>query len=541
MLEELHIQNLALVEDAWLEFSPGLNVLTGETGAGKTVLMSAIKLLLGQRGDVQTISPDAEEMKVEGRFYFDDDEHIASRTLTNAGRNKCMLNGEMVPVKSLSDALALRVDLHGQHDHQTLLKPALHRGILDAYAGEDIAVELSAYKEARYIFEQASLALTELQEQAAQDSQALEANRLILQEIERVNPLPDEDEQLRSALPALAHSEEIAQASDEVWALMTGEGAVGDKLSRALTSLERVLTYDASFEATHQQLSSLLIEAQEIGASMRDYAQTVDHDPRRLDEMQNRLRELESLSKRFGPSLDEVLKKKEQLSELIDAVDNSELYLNQLRKNCQNARQDFEAAAAKLHVKRAQAARRFGDELRDSLRDLALENARIEVEFYELPFEQWTLEGSEKIEFLYSPVASAPCRPLAKIASGGEISRVMLALKTILGKSDAVSILVFDEIDAGIGGSTAQSVARRLKELSRNHQVLVITHLAQVAVYADKHYVVEKCEESSRAVTTVSEVRGETRIKEIARLLSGEVSDLACAHARELLESAAIS
>lgn len=540
MLEELHIQNVALVDDAWLEFAPGLTVLTGETGAGKTVLMSAIKLLLGQRGDVQTISPNAEELKVEGRFYFGESEFIVSRSLSLTGRNKCLLNGDMVPVKSLADTLASHVDLHGQHDHQTLLKPALHRAILDAYAGDAVNSELATYQKARTSYESLKAELRELQQRAAQDSQALEANRLVLQEILRVDPAPDEDEQLRKALPALIHGEDIAQASDEVWSLMAGENAVGDQLSRALSSVEHVLSFDSNFEPIYKQLSSLLIEAQEIGASMRDYSRSLDRDPRMLDEMQNRLKELESLCKRFGPTLSEVLIKKNQLSELIDSVDNSDMYLAQLSERCEQARKELELAARELHEKRGIIARHFCSELKESLSDLALDNARFEVELKELPFEQWTAHSSDSIEFLYSPVASASPRPLAKIASGGEISRVMLALKTLLGKSDAVSILVFDEIDAGIGGATAQSVGRRLKELARTHQVIVITHLAQVAVYADKHYVVSKSSDAIKVSTDVFEVKDEARVSEVARLLSGETSDLACAHAQELLESVAI-
>lgn len=537
MLETLHIQNLALVDDAWLTLPEGLTVLTGETGAGKTVLLSALKLLLGQRGDVQSISPAADELKVEGSFYFGAEECIVSRTLSIAGRNKCLLNGSLVPVKTLADELGAHVDLHGQHDHQTLLKPALHLSILDAYGAEELKEYLQAYARARVAYKEAAHTLELLQQQSQQDTATFEANRLVLQEIQRVSPQAGEDDELKAALPALEHAEELAQASDEVWAMLTGEGKASDHIARALASIERVMSFDNSFEVIHERLSSVLIEIQEIGSSMRDYAQSIDHDPRKLDDMQARLRELESLSKRFGPSLEEVLRKQEELSVLIDSIDNADEHITRAVQECALRRDDFEKSAEALHRARIDVAHAFCQELQVSLADLALENARFEVAFEPLEFSQWTSSSSDRVEFLYSPAQNAPLRPLAKIASGGEISRVMLAIKSILGNADGVSLLVFDEIDAGVGGATASAVGRRLKELARTHQVIVITHLAQVAIFADAHYVVEKNSDGGRVDTRVSQVSGPHRVKEIARLLSGDTSDLALAHAQELLDS----
>lgn len=535
MLEELHIQHLALIDEAWLEFAPGLTVLTGETGAGKTVLISALKLLLGARADAQNISPECDSARVEGQFFFDDEEVIVQRSVQSNGRSKCVLNAEMVPVKILQDVVGSRVDLHGQHDHQALLKASTHRALLDSYSEDTCGASLDAYQNAFKAYRAALTNLENLQEAADQKSEALEMNRLVLKEISRIDPLPGEDDELRAALPSLMHSEEIAQACDEVWSILTGENGVGDKLATAMSALERVVDYHESFAAWHRQLNALLIETSDIGASMRDEAQSVDRDPQRLDELQGRLKELDSLAKRFGPTLEDVLRKQEELEAVVDAVDNAEERLAHLKKIVDDAREVLVRAAAELHEKRYEAGVLFCQELKEALQDLALPHASFEMSFEPLEFDQWTQLGSEKVEILYSPVLKAPARPLTKIASGGEISRVMLALKTILGNKDDVEILVFDEIDAGIGGHTATSIGKRLKDLAITHQVLVITHLAQVAVFADKHYVVSKSTSGEKTQTSVNEVKDDDRIEEIARLLSGENSPIAFKHAEELL------
>lgn len=537
MLEDLHIQNLALVGDSWLHFPPGLTVLTGETGAGKTVLLSAVKLLLGQRGDVSAISAGADELKVEGSFYFGEDEYIVSRALNTSGRNKCLLNGSLVPVKTLAKELAGKVDLHGQHDLQTLLLPSNHLKVLDSFGHEDIEAPLQAYKEARIHYLKAAEMLDELRKQASLDSATFEANRLVLQEINRINPQENEDDALREELPALVHSEELAEAGFRAWSELTGEGGASDKIASALSAIERVLSFDASFEKSYKELSSLAIDISELGASMRDYSQSVEHNSGRLDEVQNRLRELESLAKRFGPTLSEVIKKRDELHMLVDTVENSDERIAEATRRCEQAKVALMSTAEKLSQIRKRVGSTLCSLLGESLQDLALEHAALQVQFEELPFDQWTAQSSEKIEFMYRPVQQASFRPLSKIASGGELSRVMLGLKSILGNSDLVSILVFDEIDAGIGGATATAVGKRLADLARTHQVLVITHLAQVAVFADCHYVVSKLEDNNGATTEVALVEGEQRTQEVARMLSGETSETAMAHARELLSS----
>lgn len=545
MLEELHIQNLALIDDAWLEFAPGLTVLTGETGAGKTVLLSALKLLLGQRSDAQAIAPGANELNVEGRFFFEgaeEDEVVVTRSVSGNGRSKITCNGSMATAKTLQEMLGSHVDLHGQHDHQKLLKSSSHRAILDAYGKDQYASKLEAYVQAYKTFKEAQKTLDELRAASEQNNQMIEMNRLVLQEIVRVNPQENEDDRIREQLPSLEHAEEIVQAADEVWGIATGENGVADQLSHALSSLEHVLSYDRTFEDVYQRLNSLLIETQEIGAQMRDHAQGVDRDPRRLNDMQARLKDLESLAKRFGPRLEDVVKKRKEIEINLDMVDNLDVHIQEAQEASEAAKSQLEDAAEHLHDARVHVGENFCAELQSSLSELALDSARFEIECEPLPFEEWSQAGSDKIEILYSPAKQVACRPLVKIASGGEISRVMLAIKSLMGKKDETETLVFDEIDVGLGGAVAHSVGKRLHDLAQTHQVIVITHLAQVAVFADKHYVVKKdaalARTQTHGFTSVVGVEGDERVKEIARLLSGETTETAYKHAEELLDSA---
>lgn len=548
MLEELHIQDVALIAQAHIELGPGLTVLTGETGAGKTVLLSALKLLIGERADSGVIRAGASQAKISGRFFFDypatseeesrSEEIIASRTVTENGRSKCTLNGEMATVSGLADALGAHIDLHGQHDHQMLLRSSTHVDILDTFGADEVAAAKTRYKVARDTYKQALGELQRLKSEVLTSENELELNRLMLSEIERVNPHPGEDDEISEKLPALRHAEEISQAIQAAQEGLGGEGGALDGLYRAIRALESATSYLGDLETLLSRISETKIELSDINDELSSLSSSLEFDDTILDVLIGRLSELDGLKKRFGPSLDYVLSRKAQLSHVLDSVEHSDEVLRAAEKNLSLSRSNLEIAANELHELRSQAAIDFVAMLRESVADLALEQARFEVSFAPLEFERWTEQGSFQIEILYSSSALSPTRPLVKIGSGGEISRVMLALKSVLGSSSAPEILVFDEIDAGIGGATATAVGRRLSDLAQTHQVIVVTHLAQVAVFADAHLVVERSSELFTDDTSVREVKLEERVAEIARLLSGETGKTAQAHALELLQSA---
>jgi DNA repair protein RecN (Recombination protein N) len=295
--------------------------------------------------------------------------------------------------------------------------------------------------------------------------------------------------------------------------------------------------YQPAFKEYYDQISALSIDASELGGAMRDFVGSLDRDSSHLDALLLRSSEIDSLKKRFGPTLDVVLEKKHDLEVRLGTLERADETIEKARELKDACERRYRKAASELSAARHEAAERFVHGLQESIADLALEHARFEVEFKDSPFEQWTSVSSEHVEILYSPVSDGAFRPLGKIASGGEMSRVMLALKSVIGSKDTARILIFDEIDAGIGGVTALAVGQRLRQLSKTHQVVVVTHLAQVAVMADAHYVVRKTELDANASTEVVAVRGAQRVSEVARLLSGEETDIACAHAVELLES----
>jgi DNA repair protein RecN (Recombination protein N) len=537
VLEELHVRDLALVEDAWLEFGPGMTVLTGETGAGKTALISAMKLLLGERADSGSVRAGASESLVEGRFVICGDEVLVRRRAGIDGRSRCTIDSEMATVKALAERIGPTVDLLGQHEHQALLHIANHSGYLDGYAGEDAAAALASYRDALRAFESARVERERL-EQRLRDARAhSEQLRFVADDIARVDPVLGEDEEIEARLPALQHAEKLAGAAGEAARAARGEGGATDGLAVAAAALGKVEGIDPALDALGERVREALALSDDVGSELRSYRDAVQHDPADLDVLQARMGELHGLMRKYGPTLADVIRTREEADGALGEAGASEELLDRASGEVALAQSALHQAAGELQAIRESAAPRFVAELTKAVAELAMGGSSFEVALEPLEFEQWTNSGPSRVEFLYSPATGHPARPLARIASGGEISRVMLALKGVLGAADTVETLVFDEVDAGVGGATAHDVGRRLAELARAHQVIVVTHLAQVATHADTHLVVRKSETGEQRGTTVERVEGEERVLEVARMLSGNDSDASVAHAKELLRS----
>ena len=544
MLRDLHIQNLALIDDVWLEFGPGLTVLTGETGAGKTVLLSALELIMGSRGDSGQIAAGADKAKVEAIFEIrmksslSPEELTISRTMGANGRTRVLLQGDLSSVSALQKQIGILIDLHGQHDHQALLSSSRHVEYLDRWANTDIAPLMKAYTVARREWQQAQRELKELEDMLARSLEERDAGRIALAEIESVNPQQGEADELRERLPALQNSERITELTNQAQDLLRGEKAVLEQLYDLDTILEQVGAFD---QATHE-LRQAANEARQmldgIADAVSEYAAGIQHDSRVLEQAFDRLSILESLAKRYGPTLGAVIERRERLTSLIDVAENSDERLFNARDAEKTTRVTLMDAARNLAEKRKVAAKVFIERLSDAAKDLELGKVRFDIDFAELPFEQWTANGSEKVEILYAPAPTVPARPLVKIASGGEISRVMLALKSVLGGADNTNILIFDEVDAGIGGATGLAIGAKLKSLAETHQVIVVTHLAQVAAYADAHFKVSKNFAGDKVNTVVSPLGEDDRVIELARMLSGSDSETAISHAEELIQIA---
>jgi DNA repair protein RecN (Recombination protein N) len=539
VLEELHVRDLALIEEAWVEFGPGLTVLTGETGAGKTVLVGALKLLLGERGDASAVRSGATEALVEGRFTVDGQERTVRRRIAAEGRSRCYLDGEMATVADLAAALGPHVDLHGQHEHQALLSPARHAEYLDRFAGAATLAARAAYEEAFVAAGEARGRLDELREALGDRERQLDYLRFQAEEIDSVGPVAGEDAELEAVLPRLRHGEKLASAASAAWRSLRSDDGATDSTGEALASLHAVEGVDPRLDEIAGEVAAALATLDDAGARLREYGDAVEYDPEVLNVTEARLAALATLKKKYGPALSDVLEARRAAEERIAALDAGEEGLAAAEAEAEAARASLVAAAAALAAARAAAVPDFTARLAEAAADLALDGATFEIALEDLPEERWTARTPQRVEFMFSPATDEPARPLSKIASGGEVSRVMLAVKGVLGAADDVEVLVFDEVDAGVGGRTALAVGRRLAQLARDHQVLVVTHLAQVAAFADAHVTVGKKTAGGRTTTTVDPVSGEVRVAEVARMLSGSDTDAGLAHARELLAEAA--
>jgi len=540
VLLELHVRDLALVEDVWLEFGEGLTVLTGETGAGKTVLVGALQLLLGDRADTSLIRSGADEALVEGRFLIDGDERLVRRRITTEGRSRCTIDGEMATVGALGALLDGVVDLHGQHEHQALLSSARHAGYLDRFIGPEALSALDSYRVALNEVRVARAALEKLEAALTDRDTRMEYLRFQVSDIDSVAPRPGEDAEIEALLPRMRHGEKLTSAAATAWMSLRDEGGAADAMAEASAALSHAADLDPVLDELASELAGLVAMLEDIGNRLRVYSESIEHDPEELDAAESRLAGLATLKRKYGATLDAVIDVRTRAEVELSMLAEGEAGLESAREVAAAAERALESTAGQLTSIRATAAPAFTARLADAAKDLALPKACFEVGAKNLPRESWGPDGPQRIEFLLTTGSGETPRPLAKIASGGEISRVMLALKDVLGQADHTPVLVFDEVDAGIGGGTAIAVARRLASLADTHQVLIVTHLAQVAAFAHQHVVVEKAESNGRSVTRARLVLSEERVGEIARMLSGDVTQTGLDHARELLDMATV-
>lgn len=539
MIDEIQVKNLALIRDGVLRPSPGLTVLTGETGAGKTALLSALKLLMGARASVDMVRDGEKELSVSGRFFGlisregteDLEETVVTRRVGSDGRSRASIDGTMAAVHELAEVVAPTVDLCGQFEHQQLMRAANHIALLDGWAPEAIGDAREAY---RVAFEEAEAAAAELAR--VQESQQLSATKLdearfTLNRIDEVDPGEGEYESLQRDLRIAENAEAVAVAVDTVrTALGADEGAL-DKVNEAAKALETIAAVDESLAGLATSLREAAFTLEDAVAQSRDYGGSIDFDGATLEVQQQRIAQLQGLMRIYGPRMEDVFSRRQEAAELLALFEDSDESLARAQRNVDQAEAKLAAAAKELDAARQGAAPGFAAEVSAVMEDLSMGGATLACEFTPLSRERWTQSGPSAFEFLYRPMADATARPLSRIASGGEVSRVMLALKVVLGATDAVDTLVFDEVDAGVGGAVALALAEVLADLACTHQVLVVTHLPQVAVKGDTHFVVRRDGDE----TSIVAVEGEERQQEIARMLAGSVTDTSLAHARELL------
>lgn len=543
MLDELHARDVALIRDATIQPSGGLTVLTGETGAGKTALLSAIKLLVGERADAGSVREGADSLEVEGRFFErggDPDGCVVRRRVSADGRGRVEIDGRMGSVRELASGVGRTVDLCGQHEHQRLLSVSSHVEILDAWLGEEAAEALDAYQAALAAAHAAADELDRVRELSRTGAEKLEEAEFTLRKIDEVAPKEGEYEELEEALPRAEHAEALVAAASGAHNLVAGDDGASDALSSAVRALRDASNYDSKLGSWADALESSLIDIEDVASSLRDYADGVEWDPESLEQMQQRLSRLEGLRRSFGPRMEDVFARREQAAAVVAASEGGDEAEKRAMKALDAAEKKLAHAADTLDAVREKGAPRLSAEVSAQMSRLEMGSASLAVLQTRLPRDQWGSMGPSRVEFLYRPAAGLTARPLRRIASGGEVSRVMLACKVALGDADGCDTLVFDEVDAGVGGATAVALAQVLRDPSRTHQVIVVTHLAQVAVMADRHYLVHKVTlaEGEAPETKIDEVTGDARVAEVARMLSGDTGEASLAHAREMLEHA---
>ena len=543
MIDELHVTNLALIGDVAIEPAAGLTALTGETGAGKSALLSAVKLLVGERASGDQVRDGADALTVEGRVYRRDDGdsypdgHIAQRRVTAEGRSRCSLDGAMATVAQLSQTVGSTVDLCGQHDHQKLLAVASHLPLLDAWAGEAVEGARSSYEAAWCRRAAAAAELDRVLAARSESAARIDDARFAIARIEEVDPREGEYEELEALLPRLENAESLAEGANAAYEALQGEGGALDALNAALQALEQVGRFDPDLEAMADGLREALYPVEDAASSLRRYRDDVDFDPAALARADERMGALVGLTRSFGPRMEDVFARLEEARSLVALVDDTDEAERRARAALDAAEGELAAAADALTRAREEAAPRFAASVTEQMGRLEMGGAQLLVDVARLDRARWGRQGADHVEFLYRPGEGLAARPFAKIASGGEVSRVMLAIKVALGSHDDVETLIFDEIDTGVGGSTARAIAAVLDDLARTHQVIVVTHLAQIAVVADRHYVVSKAASplDGRPETHIDAVEGEERVREIARMLSGDESASSLEHARDLL------
>ncbi|MDR0360102.1 MAG: DNA repair protein RecN [bacterium] len=531
MLHELRVRDLALVEQADVTFGPGLNLLTGETGSGKSLLVDALGLALGDRASAEHVRHGARRALAEATF------HVGARTVELARevskRGAARADGAAVSVSDLAARGRRLVAVHGQHEQQALLQPETHARLLDAQtAGSDAARGRVAEVHGRW--RQASDRVQSLEQARARGSREREYLKWQLDELRAADPQPGEDGSLAAERSVARHAVHIAELTQSALGELHDDRA----LSGAGTTVRQAASLDPRLTGLADRLDLLAEEADDVAGELRRYVETADTDPERLEVIEERLARLEQLKRKHGGTLEAVLAERARLESELESGEDLGAALEAAREELAAAQADLEAAAWKLTQARSAGALELGTAVTGELRGLRLHDAIFEVRLF--PRASIGPDGAEDVEMFFTANPGEPPAPLARVASGGELSRVMLALETVGAESGEIPTLVFDEVDAGIGGETALEVGRRLRTLGEHRQVLVVTHLAQIACFADRHLVVEKhTHPGGHNVVGVRDLRtDEDRAHELARMMSGAVTAKALARAQELLEEA---
>lgn len=567
MLVELSIKHFAIIDEITIPFEKGLTVLTGETGAGKSIIIDAIGLLIGGRGSADYVRYGEKRAEIEGLFIVEhthpliekakelgidttDCMFILRREITAQGKSICRINGKLVTISILREIGQSLVDIHGQHEHQMLLQPENHISLLDSYCGEELERALSEYETLYKKAMQLKQKLRQLSEDEQMMAQKLDLLKFQLNEIENANLEVDEDERMAQERHILAHSEKLFTLLQRSYESLYGDHSGLDYIMNAMNHLEEAAAIDEKLKKTLESVQNCYYMLEEAAFTIRDRLEMIEFDPERLQVVENRLHEINQLKRKYGNTVNDILEYAATIEEELDTIIHKDDHITKLKEQLHAVWQDLLVEAELLTNIRRNASEKLTKAIKEELNSLYMEKAQFSVEISRrettkddptidnevIPFGE---KGIDDVEFFMSANVGEPLKPLAKIASGGEISRMMLALKTIFSNEQEVTSVIFDEIDTGVGGRVAQAIAEKISAIADGSQVLCISHLPQVAAMADTHLYISKQEVDGRVTTNVKTLSFDEKVEEIARMMSGvEMTEITKEHARELLRLA---
>lgn len=553
MLRNLHVKNLALMDEMEVEFEEGLNILTGETGAGKSLIIGSINMTLGQKVTKEMLKEGADYALVELIFEVKDEETIAklkemdifpedgqvimSRKITG-GRSVAKINSESMSAAKVKEAASLLIDIHGQHEHQSLTQKKKQLALLDDYAkNETERVKLQVKKQyEEYISLKKELETKDIDKE--EQKRELSFLEFEINEIEKAELKIGEDEELEETYKKMVNGKKIAEACGLAYQ-MTSEGRenAADFTGRALRELNSVTEYDSQLTSLDEQLAEIDSLLNDFNRELADYLTGLEFEEEEFHNIESRLDEINHLKSKYGDTIEEILKAKEEKEKRRENLLDYDAYVNSLREKLKNATAELEKSSGKLSKIRQKYAKELSGLIKDHLLDLNFETVELQMQFEKL--EHFTANGYDEAEFLISTNPGEELKPLSKVASGGELSRIMLALKTVLAENDAIETLIFDEIDTGISGRTAQKVSEKMNLIGKKHQVICITHLPQIAAMSDTHFLIEKQVEKGKTKSEIQKLDNEESIRELARMLGGvSITETVLENAREMKELA---
>ncbi|WP_175639749.1 DNA repair protein RecN [Metabacillus schmidteae] len=558
MLAELSIKNFAIIESLTVSFEKGLTVLTGETGAGKSIIIDAIHLLAGARGSSEFVRYGEKRAELEALFLLDEEQHpvyercvefgidvsdgmiILRRDMSSSGKSICRINGKLVTIAVLREIGQLLVDIHGQHDNQELMNEENHLSLLDQYGGKEVKTALVAYLELYQRYDGLNRKIKQLSENEQEMAHRLDLLQFQLEEIEKADLQPNEDELLMEEKHQISNYEKVYDSLNNSYNSLHGEQRGLDWVGLAMSHLENIGSINTKLKELSETISNAYYMLEDLSYEVRNELDSLEFDPERLNFVESRLNEINHLKRKYGQSVEEILTYSAKIEEEIDTIQNKDSHLSKLQKELESILADLSVEAKNISTIRKKYAKVLIDEIHQELKELYMEKTSFDVNINEKrsPSHEvkYTSNGVDEIEFYISTNPGEPLKPLNKTASGGELSRIMLAMKSIFSQHQGITSIIFDEVDTGVSGRVAQAIAEKIYRVSNGSQVLCITHLPQVAAMADTHLYIAKETKAGRTKTSVKPLNDEEKIKEIGRMIAGvEVTELSKEHAKELL------